>query len=127
MIALIPFSMEREWLAEFKECAEFHVEGEVPLEAPLPQRFKVAFCLAAMLISLLLLQLRGINVSTAVLTVYVQGVLLLAAINWRTSLLPDKLVQPLLWSGLLYHASHGNAVDQIYGATVGFAVPWVIY
>lgn len=127
MIAKIPFSLKKEWRNEYMEYAESHVEGDDLSEADIPQRFKVAIFIAAVLISLVLLQLRGISESTVALVFYAQGSLLLAAINWRTSLLPDKLVLPLLWAGLLFNASHGNAVDQVYGAALGFAVPWAIY
>ncbi len=127
MIAKIPFSMEKEWRDECMEYAESHVEGDEPSEAEIPQRFKIVIFIAAVLISLVLLQLKGISESTLALVFYAQGALLLAAINWRTSLLPDKLVLPLLWAGLLFNASHGNAVDQVNGAALGFVVPWAIY
>ena len=127
MIAKIPSSLEKEWHAEYLEYAESHIEGEVPSEAEVSQRFKAVYCIAAVLISLLLFQLRGIDESSVALVFYAQGCLLLAAINWRTSLMPDKLVLPLLWAGLLFNASHGNAVAHVYGAAVGFAVPWAIF
>ena len=42
-------------------------------------------------------------------------------------LLPDCLVYPLLWAGLLWRATgHGDAIDGIYGAFFGYAVLWAI-
>ena len=127
MVVKIPYGLEKAWHSEYMDYAESYVEGVEPGEAAMSQRFKVGISLLAVLITLMLLQLPGINESTVALVFYAQGALLLAAINWRTSLLPDKLVLPLLWAGLLFNASHGNAVDQVYGAALGFAVPWAIY
>lgn len=54
------------------------------------------------------------------------GLLLLAAINAKHTLLPDEIVYPLLWLGLLYHAFLGDCTKQIFGAVVAYSVPFVL-
>ena len=70
--------------------------------------------------------MRGTDLATMMLMIYVHGLLLLAAINWRTSLLPDIAVLPLMWIGLLFAAYQGQAEEMIYGAAIGFLVPWAL-
>lgn len=56
------------------------------------------------------------------------AVVLLLVINVKHQLLPDLLVFPLLWSGLLFHAWHETAVQSyVYGAAAGYLVPFLFY
>lgn len=62
---------------------------------------------------------------------FVAVVLVLALIDWDTTVLPDALTLPLLWAGLLF-ASHGllagmNALHSIVGAAVGYLSLWSVY
>ena len=52
----------------------------------------------------------------------------LAAIDLETMLLPDALVLPLLWAGLVVNAFAGFAVpaDAILGAAGGYAALWAV-
>ena len=58
---------------------------------------------------------------------FLVSLLLLATINVKTALLPDMVVHPVLWVGLLYHATYGDAANSIYGAAASFAVPFAVY
>lgn len=53
----------------------------------------------------------------------------LAAIDWRTQLLPDTLTLGLLWLGLLVNvwADRVALADAVLGAAAGYAVLWSVY
>ncbi|MES1954634.1 prepilin peptidase [Salinisphaera hydrothermalis] len=58
--------------------------------------------------------------------------LTLAAIDFRTQLLPDALTLPLLWAGLvasLFHLAPGAPTpsDAIIGAAAGYGVLWIVF
>jgi leader peptidase (prepilin peptidase)/N-methyltransferase len=56
--------------------------------------------------------------------------LALALIDWDTTLLPDDLVLPLLWAGLITSALGWIPVrlsDALWGAVAGYLVLWAIY
>lgn len=60
------------------------------------------------------------------------GLLTLAAIDWRTQLLPDSITLPLLWLGLV--ASVGwpitsgvTPISAIVGAAAGYGVLWLVF
>ncbi|WP_436856939.1 prepilin peptidase [Citrobacter tructae] len=57
------------------------------------------------------------------------GLLPLAVIDARHMLLPDCLTQPLLWAGLLFHASTHSLplADALYGAAAGYLSLWLVY
>ena len=61
---------------------------------------------------------------------FVAGMLCLALIDWDTTLLPDDLVLPLLWLGLIGAQMQWTAVplDQaLWGAVAGYLALWTIY
>ncbi|MDB5742166.1 MAG: type 4 prepilin peptidase 1, Aspartic peptidase family [Polaromonas sp.] len=59
------------------------------------------------------------------------ALLVLAVIDWDTTLLPDDLTLPLLWAGLLVAALHWNpSVDlatALWGAVAGYLSLWGVY
>ncbi len=127
LTASIPHGLEKKWQQESAEQASkpFIRDDEPP--AWLSARHQALICMLAAVMGALVVHLRGMSGTTLVLLAYLLGVLLLAAINWRTALLPDTVVLPLAWAGLLFNAWSGRGVDPIYGATLGFCVPWFIY
>lgn len=56
-------------------------------------------------------------------------VLALAQIDARTYLLPDRLTQPLIWLGMLYHALYqqNTLTDALYGAVAGYLSLWLVW
>lgn len=55
--------------------------------------------------------------------------LVLAIIDGKTQLLPDRLTLPLLWAGLLFNL-HGTFVplaDAVIGAMAGYLSLWAVY
>ncbi|WP_119965414.1 prepilin peptidase [Simplicispira lacusdiani] len=56
--------------------------------------------------------------------------LVLALIDWDTTLLPDDLTLPLLWAGLLASALHWIDVplfSAVVGAAAGYVSLWLVY
>ncbi len=58
-------------------------------------------------------------------------VVTLAMIDWDTTLLPDDITLPLVWSGLIAAALHWNTgislSDALWGAVGGYLSLWVVY
>ncbi len=62
------------------------------------------------------------------LSCFVGILLLLGLIDVRTRRLPDRVVLPCLWAGLLFNASaetFASPASAILGAAAGYAVLWV--
>ncbi len=62
---------------------------------------------------------------------FVAALLVLALIDWDTTVLPDAITLPLLWAGLLV-ASLGwlpglTLLQSLYGAVVGYLSLWSVY
>lgn len=59
------------------------------------------------------------------------ALLALALIDWDTTLLPDDITLPLMWSGLMLAAMQWNPgvslVDAVWGATLGYVSLWSVY
>lgn len=58
------------------------------------------------------------------------GLLVLALIDWDTTLLPDDITLPLLWLGLVASALHWTPVpltSALWGAVAGYLSLWLIY
>jgi leader peptidase (prepilin peptidase)/N-methyltransferase len=57
--------------------------------------------------------------------------LVLALIDWDTTVLPDALTLPLMWAGLLAAALGGlpglSAAQALWGATAGYLSLWSVY
>ncbi len=58
------------------------------------------------------------------------AIVVLAMIDWDTTLLPDSITQPLLWAGLIVAALKWNNVplaDALWGAVAGYLALWLVY
>jgi leader peptidase (prepilin peptidase) / N-methyltransferase len=54
----------------------------------------------------------------------------LALIDWDTTLLPDDITLPLLWTGLIFAALHWTPlplVHAVWGAVAGYLSLWFVY
>lgn len=72
----------------------------------------------------------GLTPSTAVWCGFCATVLVLAAIDWDTTLLPDDLTLPLVWGGLCSAAlswSGTTLPDALWGAVAGYLSLWLVY
>ena len=59
------------------------------------------------------------------------ALLVLALIDWDTTLLPDDITLPLLWAGLIVAALHWNSSvslpDALWGVVAGYMSLWLVY
>jgi leader peptidase (prepilin peptidase)/N-methyltransferase len=72
----------------------------------------------------------GASLSALVWSGFSASVLVLAFIDWDTTLLPDDLTLPLLWAGLIAAALHWSGIPMMaafWGAVAGYTSLWLIY
>jgi leader peptidase (prepilin peptidase)/N-methyltransferase len=72
----------------------------------------------------------GASLSALVWSGFSASVLVLACIDWDTTLLPDDVTLPLLWAGLIAAALHWTDVPLMaafWGAVAGYVSLWIIY
>ncbi len=65
----------------------------------------------------------GLGISALLWSGFAAAVLTLALIDWDTTLLPDDITLPLLWSGLIAAALHWTTptlADSLWGAVSGY-------
>jgi leader peptidase (prepilin peptidase)/N-methyltransferase len=62
--------------------------------------------------------------------IFVSGLLVLAIIDWETTLLPDVIVLPMLWLGLIAADAQWTQVplsEALWGAIAGYLSLWSVY
>ncbi|MFC3283215.1 prepilin peptidase [Litchfieldella rifensis] len=113
----------------------------IPLLGYAKRRGKCAHCGKRISPQYPLIELAGAALTLAVLaihgpslaTLFVLGaclaLLALAAIDFRTQLLPDAITLPLLWAGLTYHLLFQPLMLQsaVIGAMAGYLALWGFY
>ena len=71
----------------------------------------------------------GVTALTAFLLVFTWSLIALSFIDFDHHLLPDKIIYPVLWLGLLIN-SQGLLTDfhsSLYGAIAGYMMLWIVY
>jgi len=81
------------------------------------------------IVSLLLAVKIGFNGQLLALLFFSYVAIALAAIDYDTKLLPDNMVLPLLWLGLLLNSQNlfVSLHDAVFGAVVGYGFLWSIF
>ncbi len=121
---IIPLGLLQGWRQEMAEELN-HPLSDSDFKVSLP--WKVGMILVGGVLCALLAYTYGLTVKGGALCAYFLGLLLLAVINsLKHQLLPDKLVLPLLWAGLVYSALVGQSAEHVYGAAAGYMVPFVL-
>lgn len=72
----------------------------------------------------------GISTQALVWSGFAAALMTLALIDWDTTLLPDDITLPLLWSGLIAASLHWitpTLLDAMWGAVAGYMSLWLIY
>lgn len=126
LTTIIPLRMQQAWQRELTETAGALTQPIRPDKYGVSFRWKVAISVLGGVVGLVASAAYGFTSAAAAVCVYLLGLVLLAAINLKHELLPDKIVLPFLWAGLLYAAVAGHGSEHIYGATVGYGVPWAL-
>ena len=122
----IPHRLHRQWERQVNEFSEFELSCCSPVSHDLSRAQKALLACTAMLIGYAIFATQGWQLQSAALAFYFLSLLLLVAINIKAMLLPDVVVFPTLWAGLLLHAYQGTAATHIYGAAAGYLLPWAI-
>lgn len=121
-------------------CQTIRLRHLVPILSYLSLRGRCAFCRASISLRYPVLELTagllaiGVVASTdslleaGVYAVLGWGLLALALIDWQAQLLPDLLVYPLLWLGLLVNTSGLFAPlhEAVIGAVAGYLSLWLL-
>jgi leader peptidase (prepilin peptidase)/N-methyltransferase len=96
--------------------------------APISLRYPLIELACATLFALVGWKL-GAQWSTLLWCGFVAALLAAAGIDWDTTLLPDSLTLPLLWSGLVAAAAGWTLpLDQaVWGAVAGYLSLWSVY
>lgn len=71
----------------------------------------------------------GISPSALCWAWFGSSLLALAVIDWRTTLLPNALTQPLLWAGLIASAAHWVELpveQSVFGGVTGYVSLWSV-
>lgn len=122
----IPLRISRQWAREVDEYAELELSGDNLAAAPLTRTQSVLLILASALLGCATVATKGLQAEGMALAFYFLSLLLLVAINMKALLLPDIVVLPVLWAGLLYHAQAGSAAEHIYGAAAAYLAPFLL-
>jgi leader peptidase (prepilin peptidase) / N-methyltransferase len=72
----------------------------------------------------------GLTLAAGAWCIFSAALLVLAFIDWETTLLPDVIVLPLLWLGLIAANLHWTATlpsDALWGAIAGYLSLWSVY
>lgn len=72
----------------------------------------------------------GINATGVAWSLFAASLVVLALIDWDTTLLPDDITLPLLWAGLIASALHWSEPtleSALWGAVIGYLSLWSIY
>jgi leader peptidase (prepilin peptidase) / N-methyltransferase len=123
LIQYIPARMEREWRDAAKEYANGDVELPAATTYGLSSRGRASVAISLIVVALALLQFRGWSPATALLFVYFAALVVLVAIDFKHLVLPDLVVLPIMWLGLLQHALFSMDPQYVLGAALGYVIP----
>lgn len=102
---------------------------ETPLPADAPTRPSLGWVLMHSLVWLGCAWHWPLPATAACWAVFASTLLSLSVIDWRTTLLPDALTQPLLWAGLLCSATQlidTPLTEAVWGAAIGYSALWLV-
>lgn len=123
LASAIPTRLERQWASEIKA---YEVTTPDPKIYSFSLTQKTIVVLVAALLGFTVFAVYRENTEVIAFAFYYFSLLLLVAINLKSSLLPDMVVLPTLWVGLTYFATRGVASEHIYGAAAGYLVPFCV-
>jgi leader peptidase (prepilin peptidase) / N-methyltransferase len=108
------------WLVQSGRCRA--CKASISIQYPLIEAMTgVASCLVVWKF--------GLSAEAAVALAFTWILIAAAAIDFRTTLLPDQFTLPLLWLGLLaaVYGLYVDPVTAIWGAVVGYLSLWSVY
>lgn len=101
-------------------CA--HCKGPISLRYPTVELFTAV-------VSVLLAMQLGFSTQLLALLVFSYVAIALAGIDYDTHLLPDNMVLPLLWIGLLLNSQtlFVSLHEAVFGAVIGYGFLWSVF
>lgn len=108
------------WLLLRGRCAD--------CRQPISWRYPLTELITALIFTWVVLR-HGVSLHSAFLLLATCLLLALAVIDWRTMLLPDRLVAPLGAAGMLASLLQMTSLawrEALLAAMLGFAVPWLL-
>lgn len=69
----------------------------------------------------------GLSYELAFWLVFSYALLIIFFTDATKYIVPDVVVYPVLWLGVLYHLWYGDVTASIYGVIVGYISLWIIY
>jgi len=128
LIEILPKRMEEAWrneLISYRETMDHTVEFDKYRIRALTRIIVIVF---SVLLPGYIFMTNGVNSESIAYAFLFLCVIALVGINQKHQLLPDDIVIPLLWCGLLFHGWNSDPLaNYVYGAAVGYLSPFTIY
>ena len=121
----IPLKLMEDWQGEIFA----NTQVKMPVDSQqfsLAQPEKAIIFLAAAFTGLIVVLYCGTSVAALALCVFFLALILLAAINLKHQLLPNIIVFPILWLGLLYHAVVDDSSTYIFAVCIAYGLPFLL-
>lgn len=96
--------------------------------APISARYPLVELVTALLWAACAMQWQDIE-SAVAWSIFCSGLLSLALIDWDTASMPDSLIMPLMWSGLVASTIGLTEIgprEAIWGAALGYGLLWLV-
>lgn len=130
LVTRLPAALERGWRAQALQILGLDADIQQPLKAfPMVDARAVAVAAACVGMSVLVVWYMGFSLKAAALLILSWGLLALALIDAEHYLLPDNVVIPMLWLGLLVNTSGllTSLHSAVLGAVCGYLGLWVVH
>lgn len=125
----LPSSLAQEWVSQAKEILDNDSGLTKLLEAKNETGLsKVIVLIATSAITTITFLRFGIALESAMVLLFAWGLLLLALIDARHHVLPDIIIYPLIWIGLIANDFDlfCSLSDALWGAVAGYGVLWIV-
>ena len=118
--------LKQQWAREVDAYLYSEQHCSPPKDDNLPATARLCLGATSAILGSAILAQYGLTIEGLGVGLYFASVLLLATINIQSRLLPDIIVFPSLWLGLLYHAYTGMSTEHIYGAVAAYLIPYLL-
>lgn len=125
----LPSSLAQEWESQAKEILDNDSGLSKLIDAKSETGLsRVIVLIATSAITTITFLRFGIALESAIVLLFAWGLIILALIDARHHLLPDVIVLPLLWIGLIANSFEMfcNLTDALWGAVCGYGSLWLI-
>ncbi len=125
LVETIPLSMMLSWRRDAEEIVRSEIDRDIFKTST---TFKLIFSLASAAIVAAISFNSQLSIETYGYIVFFMIVMLVVGINFKHQLLPDILLVPMIWLGLLFHAYLDHNLElYLYGSVAAYFIPFSIY